>query len=68
MRCAALVFECPNARRARPHGEMCNALNSCVGKNPAAQLAKLGGLLGLSPVAERGVSIVARCDDDPFAG
>lgn len=33
------------------------------------QIAKLGSLLGLSPVSERGVSIVPRSDDDdPFAG
>jgi hypothetical protein len=36
----------------------------------AAQLAKLGGLLGLSPVAERGLGSFTPTDDgdDPYAG
>ena len=35
----------------------------------AVQLAKLGGLLGLSPVAERGLSFTPNSDgDNPFAG
>ena len=39
-----------------------------VAENAAAQLAELGGLLGLSPVAERGLSFTPRDDgDDPFA-
>jgi P27 family predicted phage terminase small subunit len=40
-----------------------------VAENAAAQLAKLGGLLGLSPVAERGLLFTPNTDgDDPFAG
>ena len=40
-----------------------------VAENAAVQLAKLGGLLGLSPVAERGLSFTPPDDgDDPFAG
>jgi P27 family predicted phage terminase small subunit len=40
-----------------------------VAEPAAAQLAKLGSLLGLSPVAERGLSITPNSDDDdPFAG
>ena len=40
-----------------------------VAETAAAQLAKLGNLLGLSPVAERGLSITPNSDDDdPFAG
>jgi P27 family predicted phage terminase small subunit len=40
-----------------------------VAENAAVQIAKLGSLLGLSPVAERGLSITPRDDgDDPFAG
>lgn len=48
-----------------------------VGKHPAVttaelaavQIAKLGGLLGLSPVAQRGLgTFTPRDDDDPFAG
>ena len=36
-----------------------------VAENAAVQLAKLGGLLGLSPVAERGLSFTPR--DGPIA-
>ena len=41
-----------------------------VAENAAAQLAKLGGLLGLSPVAERGLGTFTPRDDgdDPYAG
>ena len=41
-----------------------------VAENAAVQIAKLGGLLGLSPVAERGLgSFTPPSDrDDPFAG
>ena len=39
-----------------------------VAENAAVQMAKLGGLLGLSPVAERGLGSFAPVDpDDPFA-
>ena len=40
-----------------------------VAENAAVQLAKLGGLLGLSPVAERGLGSFHPPDDpdDPFA-
>jgi phage terminase small subunit len=41
-----------------------------VAENAAVPLAKLGGLLGLSPVAERGLGTFTPTDDDgnPFAG
>ena len=40
-----------------------------VAENATVQLAKLGSLLGLSPVAERGLSFTPPSDgDDPFAG
>ena len=40
-----------------------------VAENAATQMAKLGGLLGLSPVAERGLSFTPTDDDgNPFAG
>jgi P27 family predicted phage terminase small subunit len=41
-----------------------------VAENAAVQLAKLGGLLGLSPVAERGLGSFHPPDDvdDPYAG
>jgi len=44
--------------------------DAAVAENAAAQLAKLGGLLGLSPVAERGLGSFNPPDDDgdPFAG
>ena len=38
-----------------------------VAENAATQMAKLGGMLGLSPVAERGLgSFTPRDDDDNF--
>ena len=41
-----------------------------VAENAAAQIAKLGGLLGLSPVAERGLGSFTRPDDvsNPYVG
>ena len=41
-----------------------------VAENAAVQLAKLGGLLGLSPVAERGLGTFTPPDGDgnPYGG
>lgn len=45
-------------------------LDAAVAQNAATQLSKLGGQLGLSPVAERGLGTITPPDDDPnpYAG
>ena len=55
----------PDSGRTGKHAAVAVAENAAV----QLKLAKLGSLLGLSPVAERGLSFTPPADDDdPYAG